>query len=33
VLDGWEPQVKVDEGLSRTHAYFVNELAAQTKET
>jgi dTDP-glucose 4,6-dehydratase len=27
VLDGWEPQVKVEEGLARTHAYFVSELA------
>ena len=27
VLDGWHPQVKVEEGLARTHAYFVSELA------
>jgi dTDP-glucose 4,6-dehydratase len=26
ILDGWEPQVKVEEGLARTHAYFVSEL-------
>ncbi len=31
VLDGWEPQVKVEEGLARTHAYFVSELAALSK--
>jgi dTDP-glucose 4,6-dehydratase len=30
VLDGWEPQVKIEEGLARTHAYFVEELARQT---
>ena len=27
VLDGWEPRVSVEEGLARTHAYFVSELA------
>jgi dTDP-glucose 4,6-dehydratase len=27
VLDGWAPQVKVEEGLARTHAYFQSELA------
>ena len=27
VLDGWEPQVTVEEGLARTHDYFVSELA------
>jgi dTDP-glucose 4,6-dehydratase len=27
ILGGWEPQVKVEEGLARTHAYFVSELA------
>ncbi|TMQ67633.1 MAG: SDR family oxidoreductase [Candidatus Eisenbacteria bacterium] len=27
VLGGWEPQVKVEEGLARTHAYFASELA------
>jgi dTDP-glucose 4,6-dehydratase len=27
VLDGWRPQVSVEEGLTRTHAYFVSELA------
>jgi dTDP-glucose 4,6-dehydratase len=33
VLDGWEPKVKVEEGLARTHAYFVSELARLSKET
>jgi dTDP-glucose 4,6-dehydratase len=33
VLDGWEPQVKVEEGLARTHAYFVNELARLSNDT
>jgi dTDP-glucose 4,6-dehydratase len=32
VLDGWAPQVKVEEGLARTHAYFVSELARLSKE-
>jgi len=27
VLDGWQPRVSVEEGLARTHAYFVSELA------
>ena len=27
VLDGWQPRVTVEEGLARTHAYFVSELA------
>jgi len=27
VLDGWKPQISVEEGLARTHAYFVSELA------
>jgi dTDP-glucose 4,6-dehydratase len=33
VLDGWEPQVKIEEGLARTHAYFVNELARLPNDT
>ena len=32
VLDGWEPQVKVEEGLARTHAYFASELARLANE-
>jgi nucleoside-diphosphate-sugar epimerase len=32
VLDGWAPQVKVEEGLARTHAYFVSELARLSNE-
>jgi dTDP-glucose 4,6-dehydratase len=32
VLDGWAPRVKVEEGLARTHAYFVSELARLSKE-
>jgi dTDP-glucose 4,6-dehydratase len=31
VLGGWSPQVKVEEGLARTHAYFVSELARDPK--
>jgi small GTP-binding protein len=31
VLDGWQPQVQVEEGLARTHAYFVSELARPSK--
>jgi dTDP-glucose 4,6-dehydratase len=27
VLDGWHPRISVEEGLARTHAYFVSELA------
>ena len=27
VLDGWEPRISIEEGLARTHAYFVAELA------
>jgi dTDP-glucose 4,6-dehydratase len=27
VLGGWQPRVTVEEGLARTHAYFVSELA------
>jgi dTDP-glucose 4,6-dehydratase len=30
VLDGWAPQVKIEEGLARTHSYFVSELARLT---
>src|SRR5262247_3854366 len=26
VLDGWHPRISVEEGLARTHAYFVSEL-------
>jgi len=33
VLDGWEPKVKVEEGLARTHAYFESELARLSKDT
>ena len=33
VLDGWEPQVSVEEGLARTHAYFVSELARPSSDT
>ena len=33
VLDGWHPQVKVEEGLARTHAYFVSELALLSSDT
>jgi dTDP-glucose 4,6-dehydratase len=33
VLDGWEPQVPVDDGLERTHAYFVSELARLAKDS
>jgi dTDP-glucose 4,6-dehydratase len=32
VLDGWQPRVSVEEGLARTHAYFVSELARLSKE-
>jgi dTDP-glucose 4,6-dehydratase len=31
VLDGWQPRVSVEEGLARTHAYFVSELALPSK--
>jgi len=31
VLDGWEPRVKVEDGLAKTHAYFVRELAGHAK--
>jgi dTDP-glucose 4,6-dehydratase len=30
-LDGWEPRVSIDEGLTKTHAYFVSELAQLAK--
>ena len=33
VLGGWEPRVPVDEGLAKTHAYFVNELSRASKGT
>jgi UDP-glucuronate decarboxylase len=32
VLDGWEPRVEIEEGLARTHAYFVSELGRGTAE-
>ncbi len=31
VLGGWEPAISVEEGLARTHAYFVSELARLAK--
>ena len=27
---GWQPRIEIEEGLARTHEYFVNELARQT---
>jgi dTDP-glucose 4,6-dehydratase len=32
VLDGWEPQVSVEEGLRQTHNYFVEALAGRGDE-
>jgi dTDP-glucose 4,6-dehydratase len=32
VLDGWRPRVPVEEGLARTYAYFVSELARLSNE-
>src|SRR5258705_1539544 len=31
-LHGWQPRVPVEEGLARTHAYFVSELARLSNE-
>jgi len=33
VLDDWEPRVPVDEGLERTHAYFVSELSRLAQDS